>query len=82
MFWETGAQPHAPHLHVYYQQHKVTYRIDTLEILAGSLPRRQQRLVEAWMELYQDELLENWQLADAGQPIQKIPPLQRKGRRK
>ena len=50
------------------------YRIDTGEILAGMLPRRQQRLVEAWIELYREELLENWQRINASEPIQKIPP--------
>jgi len=77
MFSETGAQHHVPHLHAYYQDHKATYRIDTGELLAGSLPRRQQRLIEAWIEIYQDDLLENWRLANANEPINKVPPLKR-----
>lgn len=77
MFTETGTQHHAPHLHAYYQDHKATFRIDTGEPLAGSLPRRQQRLLEAWIELYQAELLENWNRAQAGEPIHKVPPLRR-----
>ncbi len=77
IFTETGVQHHIPHLHAYYQEHKATFRIDTGELLAGSLPRRQQRLVEAWIELYQDELFDNWNLADAGEPINKVPPLKR-----
>lgn len=32
------------------------YTIDPVELSAGSLPRRQQRLVEAWAELHQAEL--------------------------
>lgn len=54
-----------------------TYRVDTGELMAGSLPRRQQRLVEAWIELYREELLVDWDLADAGEPIQKVPPLKK-----
>ncbi len=77
MFVETGIQHHVPHLHAYYQDACAVYRIDTGEILAGMLPRRQQRLVEAWIELYREELLENWQRINAGEPIQKIPPLRR-----
>jgi hypothetical protein len=77
MFTETGTQHHVPHLHAYYQEHKATYRIDTGELLAGLLPRRQQRLVEAWIELYQEELLENWNLANTGEPVNKLPPLKR-----
>jgi hypothetical protein len=77
MFPETGIQHHVPHLHVYYQDEKASYRIDNGELLAGSLPRRQQRLVEAWIELYQSELLEDWRLLDAGEPVKRIPPLTR-----
>jgi hypothetical protein len=66
-----------PHLHAYYQDEKASYRIDSGELLAGSLPRRQQRLVEAWIELYQSELLEDWRLLDAGEPVKRIPPLTR-----
>lgn len=77
MFTETGAQHQVPHLHAYYQDHRATYRIDSGELMAGSLPRRQERLVEAWIELYQAELLENWSRADAGEPITPVPPLRR-----
>ena len=34
--------------------------------LAGALPIRQQRLVEAWAELYQEQLEENWRLVEQG----------------
>jgi hypothetical protein len=77
MFMETGVQHHTPHLHAYYQEFQATYRIDTGELLAGFLPRRQQRLVEAWLELYQEELLADWSLVEAGEPIKKISPLTR-----
>jgi hypothetical protein len=39
-----------------------------IDIIAGSLSRRQRRLVEAWAELHQDELLADWQRLQAGQP--------------
>ena len=77
MYTETGVQHHFPHLHAYYQDFVATYRVDTGELMAGSLPRRQQRLVEAWIELYREELLVDWDLADAGEPIHKVPPLKR-----
>lgn len=77
MYSETGEPHHIPHLHAYYQDLVATYRVDTGELMAGSLPRRQQRLVEAWIELYREELLVDWDLADAGEPIQKVPPLKK-----
>ncbi|MFQ5343115.1 MAG: DUF4160 domain-containing protein [Anaerolineae bacterium] len=54
------------------------YSIAPIELIAGELPHRQRRLVEAWMELYQEDLMEDWNLANAGKAINKIPPLQRK----
>lgn len=77
MYTETGEPHHTPHLHVYYQDSHATYRIDQVELLAGGLPTRQHRLVEAGIELYQEELLENWQLVEAGEPINRVPPLHR-----
>lgn len=38
-------------------------RIDTLEPIETTLGRRQLRLVLAWAELHQEELVENWRLA-------------------
>ena len=77
IFTETGEQHHTPHIHVYYQGMKAVYDINSIELITGILPRRQQRLVEAWMELYQEELVENWRLAFVGGPVNKIPPLRR-----
>ena len=36
-----------PHFHAYYQNHMAVYSIDPVEMLSGTSPRRQQRLVEA-----------------------------------
>jgi len=76
MFAEPIAQHHRPHFHAYYQDDTAVYAIDTIELLAGSLPRRQQRLVEAWMELHQDELIEDWNRLQSGRVPFRIDPLQ------
>lgn len=77
MFTETGERHHNPHLHAYYQDQMAVFALDPVKLISGKIPRRQQRLVEAWMELYQEELLEDWHLAITGKPINQIPPLQR-----
>jgi hypothetical protein len=46
MFAEVGAEHHVPHFHAYYQEEVGIYSIDPVEMIAGSLPRRQKRLVE------------------------------------
>jgi len=44
-------------------------------MMAGSLPRRQRRLVEAWAELHQDELKNAWVMLQAAQKPNTIEPL-------
>jgi hypothetical protein len=76
MYWEAGAPHHSPHFHAYYQDYVAVYGIDTIELVAGSLPRRQRRLVEAWAELHQQELIEDWQRLQAGQSPLPVQPLE------
>jgi hypothetical protein len=56
MFTESGAPHQRPHFHAFYQEHAAAFAIDPPELIAGSLPRRQRRLVEAWAELHQLDL--------------------------
>lgn len=57
MFVEAGGPHHTPHFHAYYQDHVGIYGITPIEQLAGTLPRRQERLVLAWAELHPAELM-------------------------
>jgi len=41
----------------------------------GELPRKQLRLVQAWIELHRDELMADWELAVSGENPYKIAPL-------
>ncbi|MEP7341171.1 MAG: DUF4160 domain-containing protein [Acidobacteriota bacterium] len=69
MYAELGGQHHRPHFHAYYQDHVAVFSIDPVELIVGELPKRQQRLVEAWAELHQRELLMDWdRLQDGTQP--------------
>lgn len=45
------------------------------QLIAGALPRRQSRLVEAWAELHAVELLANWHRLQRGQLPLRIAPL-------
>ena len=75
MYVELGAPHHHPHLHAYYQNAVGIYRIDQIEMIEGSLSKREQRLVEAWVVLHQNELLENWERLQSSELPFKIPPL-------
>jgi hypothetical protein len=50
-------------------------RIPDGEVLDGSLPGKQMKLVQAWVAIHQDELMADWQLASGGQTPFKIDPL-------
>lgn len=75
MFSEANVPHHHAHFHAYYQDSTAVYTIEPVELIEGQLPRRQQRLVEAWAELHKDELMKDWQrLADGTRPLP-IEPL-------
>jgi hypothetical protein len=75
MFVEVGGSHHRPHFHAYHQEAVAVFGVDPVELIAGELPTRQRRLVEAWAELHQDELASDWQRLQAGQSPKPIEPL-------
>jgi hypothetical protein len=75
MFVEFGGPHHRRHFPAYYQDAVAVFGIEPVEALAGELPTRQRRLVEAWAELHQDELAADWQLLQSGQTPSPIEPL-------
>lgn len=50
-----------PHFHVVYNEFRATMDIQTLNIMAGTLPARVRGLVEEWAEPPQNELLLMWE---------------------
>ena len=64
-----------PHVHVYYQDRSAVVRIPDGEILEGDLPIAKTKLIKAWIELRQEELLADWDLAKRGEELFKIEPL-------
>ncbi|MHB1620699.1 MAG: DUF4160 domain-containing protein [Sulfuricella sp.] len=66
---------HSPHIHVRYAEYKVSIEIPSGEILEGTLPIKQMKLVQAWIVLHADELMADWQLASTGETPYKIEPL-------
>jgi hypothetical protein len=64
-----------PHIHAKYAEHEASVSIADGEVLAGQLPRKQLRLVQAWIELRRDELLADWELSVSNEHPYKIAPL-------
>ena len=75
MYWEANEQHHRPHFHAYYQEDVAVFGIDPVELIVGTMPRRQQRLIEAWAEMHQAELTADWQRLHSGRQPLPIDPL-------
>lgn len=75
MFVEAGSRHHRPHFHTYYQGRVAIFAADSVEKIGGSLPVRQERLVMAWAEIHQKEILADWGVLQAGGLPAKIEPL-------
>jgi len=54
----------------------VVVSLDPVELIAGALPRRQCRFVEAWAELHQEKLLADWERLQNGQSPLPVAPLE------
>jgi len=66
---------HTAHIHARYGEFLASFDIISAEILAGTMPARQTRMIQAWIEIHREELLADWQLAVEGGEIFKIDPL-------
>ena len=66
MYWNDH-QP--PHFHVEYQGQTALVGINPLVVIQGALPNRVLRLILAWGELHQDEILQDWELAREGKEL-------------
>ena len=73
MHWD---EPHhsARHFHALYGEYEAALTLAG-EVIAGDLLRPQLRLVQAWCELYPEELRTDWLCAAEGQPLEPIAPL-------
>ena len=75
MYFSPDEHP-PPHFHAYYNEYRATVNIRTCEIIKSDLPRKQARLVLAWAELHQEELMADWHLVMNNEDPFKIQPLQ------
>ena len=75
MYYFDTRQHHRPHIHVKYQGQEVVLSIPEGEVLGGSLKGNKMKLVQAWIEIHQEELMADWELASNGENIFKIDPL-------
>ena len=64
-----------PHFHAFYGGAEVLVSIEELEVLGGSMPSKQLKMLLGWAAFHQEELRENWELARNQQELFSIEPL-------
>jgi hypothetical protein len=64
-----------PHIHVQYGEQSAVISIPGGEVLRGKMKSAKLKLVQAWIEIHQDELMADWELAVEGQKVFRIAPL-------
>lgn len=75
MFYLDTKKHKAPHIHVSYQGKEAVIAIPSGEVLDGDLKANKLKLVQAWVEIHNEELMADWELAAKGQQVFKIEPL-------
>jgi hypothetical protein len=75
MYYFDNQRHSMPHIHVHYQGDSAVIEIPSGKVLEGKLPKPKQKLVDAWVELRQEDLMADWELASIGESVFKIDPL-------
>lgn len=74
MFFNDTSKHNKPHFHVECENHKAVIGIDG-DLIAGSLPAKQLKLIQAWAILHEEELYKAWNKAVKKEHFEKIKPL-------
>ena len=64
-----------PHFHAFYGGAEVLVSIEDIEVMDGSMPPKQLKMLLGWAAFHQEELRENWELARQKQELFSIEPL-------
>ena len=75
MYYLDNKQHYLPHIHVKYQDEEAVISIFDGQLLEGTLKSNKMKLVQAWIEIHNEELMADWELASSGETIFKIDPL-------
>lgn len=74
IFFNDKDKHHTQHVHIEYGDYEASFDFDS-NIIAGSLPNKQRKMVEAWVLMHQDELKSLWKVINETGEYFKIDPL-------
>ncbi|MBR3767570.1 MAG: DUF4160 domain-containing protein [Clostridia bacterium] len=64
-----------PHFYATYGGDEVIVSINELDVLEGTMPSKQLKMLLGWAAFHQSELIENWLLAEQNQELFPINPM-------
>lgn len=64
-----------PHFHAQYGEYTCAITIEGVQILAGTMPTKQLKMIIKWANFYQQELKREWKLAEEQKELFPINPL-------
>lgn len=67
-------QHNKTHVHVYYGEYEASVGLDG-ELLAGSLPSKQYKILVGWLLYNEENVYKAWNLAVQGEHFDKIKPM-------
>ncbi len=70
-FYDKGKH-NVAHIHAEYSAFEAIFEIGTRKFLSGSILNKKIKLVHLWMEIHQEELIADWNLASKGDDVFKI----------
>jgi len=75
MYYFDNKKHRQPHIHIQYGEEEAVVSIPDGAVLEGALRAAKLKLVHAWIEIHQEELMADWRRAVNGQSVFKIDPL-------
>ena len=76
MYYFDTDKHYLPHIHIKFAEFTCVLGIPDGMLLEGDLPKNKMKLVVARVDLHQEELMANWELAMSGSKLFDIKPLQ------
>ena len=75
IYKELGGHHNEAHVHVKYNEYEMSVPCDGI-ILGGKLPKKQEKLVLAWIEIHKDEIKAAWNVYNDNGEVIKIKGLE------
>lgn len=74
MYFNDTDRHHLPHIHVQYAEYRCSVDFNG-NILSGTIPNKQKKLIVAWIELRKEDLITLWNMLQSGNGTFTIEPL-------